>query len=192
MSEGLHDDLGCMNTDAVKFFRPSFSKTLGDSDAQRHRSVLWVQIFSSLFSLQRAEWWRLPMTTHDRQEAEVLIQKSEDLHSMFSSAWDESKPYLAPFSFLQPLDWILLWRQGIPWLFSQSRVIAQTRTSFREPERENTQESASLCHPLLQHSAEGMRHWLQKSLYIFSQCFTALNIQRKKSANEQLKPVVVI
>lgn len=60
-------------------YRPSFTKTLGDSDSQRHRSVLWVQIFSSLFSLQRAEWWRLPMTTHGGWEVEVLIQKAEDI-----------------------------------------------------------------------------------------------------------------
>lgn len=146
MSKGLHDGLGCMHTDAVKFFRPSFTKTLGDSDAQRHRSVLWVQIFSSRFSLQREEWWRLPMTAHDRQEAKVLIQQAEDPYSVLSSAWDESKPYLAPFrSLLQSLNWILLWRQGIPCLFSQSRVIAQTRNQLqRARKREHSRKYLSV------------------------------------------------
>lgn len=70
---GSHDGLRCMNTDVVKFLRPNFTKRLRDSDAQRHRSILWGQMFSSFFSLQRAEWWRLPMTTHDCLEAQVLI-----------------------------------------------------------------------------------------------------------------------
>lgn len=52
---GSDDDLGCMNTDAVKFLRPSPTKMLRGSDAQKQGQFFGCRRSPCFFPLWRSE-----------------------------------------------------------------------------------------------------------------------------------------
>lgn len=110
-----------------------------DSDTQKPRSILWMKLFISFFSLFEGQWWQCcPWPPR------YLSAYPESSRATFSV---DSKLCLDPSrNLLQPLGCVLPWRHGILHLFSQSGVTEQKRNKLQKVRKREKKYKGTFVH----------------------------------------------